>query len=156
MHYYSKNLYSKAELETAYIELIKDFQPDYFLTLVTNQAQSAAFMKDKTKTFLAYANRKLVGRRWDKKPANELINGLCMIEKVNVNVHVHALVKLPSKLIAARLCFPAVWNRICPSGSVKLQEIYDLDPLAHYVLKESVQTGFFDEQVFLTSQFSSY
>lgn len=154
MTHFTPKTHSNTDFKAAYKHWIKEANPAYFLTLMSNQARSADYIKARTKLFLRHANASLFGRRWHSKSSSQLINGFCVIEKINVNVHVHALVDIPKfQLETLEDKVELAWKKACASGTADLLPITDLDGATDYIMKESGRFNFFNQQVFLTSEF---
>ena len=137
-------------LKSAYVELCQRYAPNYHITLATNQAWNAERMKVLIKRFAQDLDTQALGRKWFKKPIEMRVDGVCFIEKPDTNVHAHCVLHVPYALPE----IAAAWDRLCPSGSVKVQEIYT-ENFGAYCAKEMELRRFDDEQIALLSDFMS-
>ncbi len=138
------------KLKDAYVELCQRYAPNYYITLATNQPLDAEWMKSLLKRFAQDLDTQALGRKWFKKPTPMRVDGVCFIEKPNANLHAHCVLHVPYDLPDVA----AAWTRLCPSGSVNVQEIYT-DNFGAYCAKEMELRRFDSDQIALLSDFMS-
>ena len=149
-----KKIYTKEQLREAHVQMAVALQPKFFLTLVTNQHVDLEQVKKWTRMFLQLMDKRMLGNKFFKHAAHERMDGLFYIEHEASNIHVHGLVTQPySNRIGLQLCGEAVWQKVCPSGSLLIKDIGDVAVRSKYCTKEYFRSEFFDRQFFVASEF---
>lgn len=142
------------KLKEGYRKVTLDYNPKLFVTLTTNQPLSVAAMRRLIGRYMARMDRLHLGRNWKKRSAAERIDGIFFIESVYTNTHTHALLKVPyGNRMGLQLASDEIWAKLCPSGSVRIKPIYNLNGLYNYVTKEDWKTRFFEEQLVFATEF---
>lgn len=144
------------ELRAAYVDLCRGIDVQYFVTLASNQDGTIPGMRKRARDFCARMDRKLLGPSWSKRPAGQRTDGVFFIEHVASNIHLHGLLRFPSGAEdGLRMTSALIWNKICPSGTIDFQSIYDLPRGVTYCMKELLLPGYSDEQFFLLRELMS-
>lgn len=143
-------------LRAAYIALCQTFEPNTFVTLATNQFWSLEKMISLVGSFAARMDDLALGHTWSAASPSARANGLFFIEHVGSNIHAHGLVRFPygnewGRAITAQ----RVWMKLCPSGSVRTEPLYDVEGAAAYCTKEMMSPRFVDTQIVMLEQFMS-
>ena len=73
---------------------IAEHKPNYFVTLTFNDFYRADIADEKLKRFGAYWDRRLLGRKWYKKPIEERTLFFAFAEHMDSNFHYHLAVKV--------------------------------------------------------------
>lgn len=128
------------------------FKFDALVTLATNdpslgwkQSGSSADylrLRDLLREWDSRMHRKLVGRDWVHRVADRMW-GFYFLEKPHSNPHWHALIQfcnawpglLEKQQKKLRIHAPLAWARLCPSGTVDIQDITEQRGVAEYVAK---------------------
>lgn len=105
--------------------------------------------------FAARMDDVALGTTWSKMPQSMRANGAFFIEHIGSNIHAHGLVRFPygdheSRSTTAEI----IWSRLCPSGTIDLKEIYEIEGAAHYCTKE-MTSHHHEDQVVLLADFMS-
>lgn len=144
----------REKLREEYKNLALSMQPNYFVTLATNDFGSVSETTRVLGKFCAMMDRALLGHRWHKAPEQERVDGVFFIEHTRSNIHAHGLLRVPEQegedmavLIARK------WNRLTEAGSTDVQSIHDAYGVAEYVTKELKSFTFDQDQMVLASQF---
>jgi hypothetical protein len=152
----NKKIYTMDQLRAAHVQMAVVLQPKFFLTLATNQHVGLEQMKTWTRMFLQLMDKRMLGNKFFKHEAKERMDGLFYIEHEASNIHVHGLITGPySNRIGLQLCANEVWGKVCPSGSVLIKDIGDVEVRSKYCTKEYFRSDFFDRQFFVGSEFMS-
>ena len=149
-------MYTNQELREQYTVLSQKMNPNLMLTLTTNnKSWDEAKMKALIGKFFRGLERKLLGKTWFKKPISERIDGVAFVEKPNLNVHAHCVVRLsPDRLLEALRKIKRIWRKLCPSGEVSFDPISYSNEAINYCMKESERFDYkFDDQIILLRDF---
>lgn len=145
---------NREQLREEYIALAVSMQPNFYVTLVTNDFGSVAEITRKLGKFCAMVDRSLIGHRWNTAPEQKRLDGLFFIEHASSNIHVHGLLRIPeARDTDMALLVERKWNRLTEAGSTNLQSIYEAVGVAEYVTKEMRSFTFDQDQTVLASQF---
>lgn len=114
---------------------------NYAITLAWNSNVSLRLAKEHLRKLLGRVDAAFLGRRFYRHPANERAQAMFVFEKIETNIHVHGLWRLPSfekiKLLVS--LFPGerggLWNEVVPSGSYCLTRIDDHHEAVNYMMK---------------------
>ena len=87
-------------------------------------------------------NRKLVGKRWAKRPNQRMIS-FFFLENPNSNIHWHGLIKFSAEnkipIFEQQHIFDwhadLTWRQLVPKGTVNIQQVEDQRSLVRYVTK---------------------
>ena len=122
-------------------EHLSSYEFDYFVTLSFNDYHSVTVARDKVKAFQARMDRKLLGRKWYKKPTTDRLFFIAFPEHINSNFHYHLLLKFPKCPIEimAKHMIDCMWKDIVPKGSTNTQLIQN-DGCIQYCLKEQYKS----------------
>lgn len=137
-------------MKDAYVELCQRYGPNFYITLATNQAWGAERMAIMLSKFAEAMDQSGLGRKWFKKPIVLRADGVCFVEKPGTNLHAHCLLRIPYALPNVA----EIWEHICPSGSVDIQEI-TTEGFGAYCAKELELRRFQHNQIVLLSDFMS-
>ncbi len=127
--------------KAAYAELAFNLGMNYALTLAWNRDVPLSAAKGHLREMLARVDAAFLGRRFYRHPANERARAMFVFEKVETNIHVHGLWRMPSlkKIKLLGSLFPGerggVWNEVVPSGSYCLTRIEDHHSAVGYMMK---------------------
>lgn len=123
------------------VELLRNFDADYFVTLNANGAKTYEGMRTALKGWHARVDKRLLGHSWSRKAAEQRTQFIACVEHMNSNIHWHVLLKLGAGADATR--FEAVaegcWRQLIDSGSACVQQLTtaaDVERTARYVTKE--------------------
>jgi len=109
-----------------------------------------------TRKFVRDMDRQMLGAQFFKFSRGRCLDGLFYVEHEASNIHVHGLITGPySNRIGLQLCADEVWGKVCPSGSVLIKDIGDVEVRSKYCTKEYFRSDFFDRQFFVGSEFMS-
>lgn len=145
---------SREQLREEYIALAVSMQPNFYITLATNDFGSVADITRKLGKFCAMMDRSLIGHRWNKAPEQKRLDGLFFIEHASSNIHAHGLLRIPeARDTDMALLVERKWNRLTEAGSTDTQSIYEAVGVAEYVTKEMRGFTFDQDQTVLASQF---
>jgi hypothetical protein len=93
------------DLLDAYLSMVPDLKPDLFISLCTFPGSNvpAPSMFSLLKNFEARVDYLALGRNWAKKPAEQRINGIYVLEfgVSRLNPHWHGFVRTPDGDVAA-------------------------------------------------------
>ena len=145
---------NREQLREEYVALAVSMQPNFYVTLATNEFGSVTDLTRRLGKFCAMMDRSLIGHRWNKAPEQNRLDGLFFIEHASSNIHAHGLLRIPeqeNKDIA--LLVERKWNRLTQAGSTDTQSIHDAIGVAEYVTKEMRNFSFDQDQTVLASQF---
>jgi hypothetical protein len=118
----------------------------HVLTLAWNRDTRPAAARSDLRELHRRVDETLLGRRFYKVPSEDRSLAMFAFEKIDFNLHVHALWRVPegrpgaNRLMRFHKMFPdergGVWNQIVTSGTYKLRIIKDHAEAAGYVMKE--------------------
>ncbi|MEP1090733.1 MAG: hypothetical protein ABJH63_15295 [Rhizobiaceae bacterium] len=133
----------------------QQLEPNTVLTLTTHQSWNAEKMKNLVGKFFGRLDRKLLGSAWLERPVEERTDGVAFVEKPNVNVHAHCLVKLDIDRWHHTLrASMDIWKKLCPSGRVHFEPICYPREAIDYCLKETENDNYkFDDQIIILREF---
>lgn len=139
VHFQVSNL---KKFKAAYAEWAFKLGMNYAITLAWNRDVPLSAAKGHLRKLLAHVDAAFLGRRFHRHPTNERARAMFVFEKINSNIHVHGLWRMPSiakiKLLGA--LFPGerggVWNEVVPSGSYCLTRIEDHHAAVGYMMKD--------------------
>lgn len=140
------------ERRKIYMDLSKRFEPNTFLTLVTNQTWTAQRLRKLVGSYFARMDRWYLGHTWHIEPYDRRINGMGFIEHEDSNIHIHLLVNFKSgNEWGRRMMTEHYWHKFCESGSIEIEPIYDLNGAAYYCTKEMTSEKYdvYEQVVFL-------
>lgn len=126
----------RSEYRAALIRWIADFKPSLFVTFVFNSPISPRSARDRLDAFHARMDRALIGPKWLEKPEDR-IRFIGFVEKVETNIHIHAVFNLPTKQDRAFVkAAPAIWEKLAPAGNLDIQAVTYAEGVADYITKE--------------------
>lgn len=141
------------ELTAAYVDICRGLNVRYFVTLATHRDGTLPGIRKLAANFCARVDRRLLGTSWSKKPAEARTDGIFFVEHVASNIHLHALLRLPSGTEEGlRMTSVSIWNTLCPTGTIDWQAVDDLPRRVGYCVKERRFTDYSDDQVFLVRE----
>lgn len=141
------------ELKASYVDICRDLDVRYFVTLATNRDGTLAGIRKLAGNFCARMDRKLLGTSWNKKPPEARTDGVFFVEHVASNIHLHGLLRFPSGTgEGLRTTSAVIWNTLCPSGTVDWQAVDNLQSRVGYCLKERRFADYSQDQVFLVRE----
>lgn len=144
----------REKLREEYKNLALSMQPNYFVTLATNDFGSVSETTRVLGKFCAMMDRSLIGHRWNTTPEQKRLDGLFFIEHASSNIHAHGLLRIPeAQDVDIALLVARKWNRLTQAGSTDTQSIHDAIGVAEYVTKEMRNFSFDQDQTVLASQF---
>lgn len=118
---------------------------DHFLTLASKRNMPSSEFVRLVREFHHHLDRKLLGRPPHLKPLAQRTDGIMFLEQVTTHIHGHAMLRFAGNETTATLrehC-AAIWAKLCPGGTIDLQEQYDGN-LSDYVTKEMTSWGYDD------------
>ena len=139
-----------AKTKKAMVEFIERRRPTHFVSLAFNpnkdkrSTPSATLLRGGHERAIgslsawdAQLNRRQLGRHWQRLSDARLM-GVAFYEHPDTNAHWHLLVLPPASKSSRsfRKDVEETWRKIEPNGTVDIQPITDLKPLASYVTKE--------------------
>lgn len=132
----------RAAFKSAYAEMTWSAGFTHCLTLAWNRRTSIHNAKRSLSALHARVDERFYGRRFHRRPRLERTLAFFVFEKVETNLHVHSLWRVPSKekLLPFHRLFPGVrggvWNSLVPSGTYALSIIDDHHTACGYVMKD--------------------
>ena len=157
--YTDEKIYAEnAEIKDGLITLAQSLRPTHKVDLIFNADISLRSACRKIKHFDTQVHRKLVGKYFYKKPADQRIISICFPEHIDSNLHYHGVFRVPEQFhdkfqITAILA----WLRVCQSGHLTisgLQNPSDIHQATNYCLKEIYKIQNYEHFV-LSSEFWS-
>lgn len=146
----------RRQLRESYIELALSFEPNFAVTLVTNQYLTTNGMRKLIKGYCARMDNVLLGKEWASAPARQRIDGTFFIEHTASNIHAHGLLRFPSgKPMGLQRISDLVWMKLCPAGSVVVESLWDDGRFADYSTKEMIKPSYDGDQIVLVRDFMS-
>lgn len=146
--------YEKELLRAAHKKLALDFEPQLFLNLITNQQLSIDRLKLLIRRYLRDMDKQLLGKhKFLKVTPEKRIDGLFYIEHEHSNIHSHALINRPyCNRYGLQMHSERIWRNHCPSGSVIIKDVTDIEHLSEYCTKEYKLPKFFERQFFVARE----
>ena len=125
----------------AYIKLISAHGADYAVGLAFNREVTIRGARERFGALLAHIDSFYLGRKWAKFPSDERTLAFAVMEHVESNLHLHAVMNLPRdrpnrSVTNAETLIPAEWKKLVPAGSCDIKPITDLRGAASYMTKE--------------------
>lgn len=134
----------------------------HFVTLTFNQQryhrpdQILEYARDKIKFFHAKLDRCLLGCNWANKPKDERTLFIAFPEKIPVNMHYHAFIRMPQKNERKFDEYAkSIWKSIVPSGTYDcklMRTAPDPNGLISYGIKEQFKNVNFNHTI-ISSEF---
>lgn len=149
----------RASYRTKHAEWLDGLGFNVGLTLNFNDRRVGLYAaRERVRDCFARVDRRMLGRNFNKKSAEERVEGVFFFEHVESNLHCHGLVRVAPEMLARfdRL-FPAdsdrgVWADVCPSGTYALRDIAPR-AAAFYVTKEQNAWSDTDRTLWLSESF---
>lgn len=144
-------------MKRAYAQLCQRLEPEYFVTLATNDYGSLGRIRSLAASYCARMDRKLLGHEWHKRPAGERTDGIFFVEHTASHIHLHGLLRFPSGTTTGlEMTTGLIWKKLCPKGSVAVMPIQALSSLVDYCVKESrFSPDYSDDQIILVRELMS-
>lgn len=113
------------ELQVAARNFITSSNSDFFVTANFNRSTSIEGARKALKRWGAMIDRKLVGKHWSKKPANERVFYYAAPEHLHSNLHWHMMLSVPDGVEKKQFVLIAenYWKQIVSSGSMDIEII---------------------------------
>lgn len=120
----------------------------HFITFNFNGPTSLASGRNALKNFHARLDRKLLGRNFNKLPADDRSLFFAFPEHVESNLHYHALLRCPDMRLSV-FGLGGIWERLVPAGDVHIIKMEDkapedLERVARYISKEAWKPSAYD------------
>lgn len=150
-----KRIYTDTDqLRAGHQQLALAMKPELFITLATNQQVSLARVQKLTRMFVRNMDRQMLGTQFFKFTGDRCMDGLFYVEHEASNIHVHGLVTKPyCNRVGLQLHANRIWRDICPSGSVVIKDVGDIEKRSQYCTKEFYKDRFFERQFFTAQEF---
>lgn len=143
-------------MKRAYAQLCQQLEPEYFVTLATNDYGSLGRVRFLASSYCARVDRKLLGHEWHTAPAETRTDGIFFVEHTASNIHLHGLMRFPSGAAAGlEMTTALIWKKLCPSGTIDLVPIRKLSSLVDYCMKESSFQPDYSDQIILVRELMS-
>ena len=134
--------FQRIAFKAAYAEMSWQLRFTHVLTVTWNRPSTIAVAKRNLASLHARVDEHFYGRRFHRRPLDQRTLAVFAFEKIETNLHVHSLWRVPSadKLLPFHRLFPktrgGVWNDVVPSGTYVLSIINDHHTASGYVLKD--------------------
>jgi hypothetical protein len=129
---YAMRRLARAEM----VEWLPTLGFEYFVSFATNREMTINGVHSKVRAWLARVDRYLLGRNWAKAPRDDRTLLVGYIEKPDLNIHMHAMVRLAvSDKILPVWRATEYWLDLVKSGDFDMQCINDQTAVAHYITK---------------------
>ena len=112
-------------MQIALRQFVAEEDSDYFVTANFNRNTNIEAARKALKRWSAMIDRRLVGKHWSKKNADERMFYFAAAEHIHSNLHWHMLVRLPNEKMKQSFNWIAsnYWKQIVKSGDMNVQLI---------------------------------
>ena len=134
----------------AFEDLVASQRPEWAITSIFNGPTSLASGQKALRGFHARLDRALLGRNWQRQPAEQRSFCIWQPEHIASNLHYHGCMRIPQGKEEKFLTIAqGIWKKLVPSGAMDINPITDISGWAHYITKEAVE-GFIISTEFST------
>ena len=117
------NYTQQKQNQVALRQLVTSSNSDFFVTANFNRSTNIEAARKALKRWGAMVDRKLVGKHWSKKPADERVFYYAAPEHLRSNLHWHMMLRLPNGVDKKQFVWVAenCWKQIVSSGSMDIK-----------------------------------
>ena len=147
-----------AAIRDAYVDWLSGLEFHWYVTLAFNHAASVQGARTRFRAWIGRIDRRYLGKRWNKLPNDARTLACGAIENPTTNLHLHVLLKMPSKALHRPLAdqiatFKKHWKVLEPAGAAHIQQItHDPRRVAGYVFKQLTQLGHIETCILLAPE----
>ena len=155
--FYGIGYTSRREYRAAFEKWLTTLDVDLFVTLSFSQNMWFQQARPLLGEWFARLDNHYLGRGWVRRSTDERTFAVAVAENISTNPHYHCLMRLPGwgrrqAINECAITLDRYWRRLAWGGTSDVQLIYDLPPLAFYMVKQLVRPGY-EQHYLLSSEF---
>jgi hypothetical protein len=129
----------RKQLANEYVKWLPELEFDWWITLNFNRPVALPGVRNQFGAWLARIDRQYLGHNWCRR-GNERAFAVAVVEHPQTNVHIHALLTMPSTARAWRRPYQREsmkkhWQKLEPAGQCVEELIYARHGVARYMRK---------------------